>query len=267
MGRSGGLRIVSRRACRRIGALLLFVSALSITGVATAAAAAPPFGTLLTPYQATYRLRQGPITLARATFSLRKASDQDEWELTSLTETQGWLSTVRADRIEETSRFRIQGDRLLPLHYQMRHEAPGETKTETANFNWPARRVTGAVDRSPFDLRLPEHTYDRLSLQVLVRAAALRDISPIRIRMLEKNKIKPIRFESTAAIETLETPAGRFETLRMTQLDSKKPMTFWLAPQAHYLPVRVEQDRGSLHLKLELEALQIGPARITPAAR
>lgn len=257
---------MSRRVCRRIGALLLLVSAMSMTGIASAAAAAP-FGTLLTPYQATYRLRQGPITLARATFSLRKVSGQDEWELTSLTETQGWLSTVRADRIEETSRFRIQGDRLLPLHYQMRHEAPGEIKTETANFNWPAQRVTGAVDQSAFDLSLQAHTYDRLSLLVLVRAAALRDISPIRIRMLEKNKIKPIRFESTAAVETLETPAGRFETRRMTQVDSKKPMTFWLAPKAHYLPVRVEQDRGSLHLKLELEALKMGPASVTPAAR
>jgi hypothetical protein len=41
-------------------------------------------------------------------------------------------------------------------------------------------------------------------------------------------------------------------------VDREKPITFWLAPTANYLPIRVEQDRGSLHLKLELESLNTG---------
>lgn len=38
-----------------------------------------------------------------------------------------------------------------------------------------------------------------------------------------------MRFERAAA-ETIQTAAGRFDALRMGQVDSKKPMRFWLAP-------------------------------------
>jgi hypothetical protein len=227
-------------------------------------------GTLLAPYEATYRLQQGPLTLARATFTLRRKPDKDEWTLTSRTEAKGWLATLRDDRIEETSRFRLDGDRLLPLHYQMKHQTPGETKTETADFNWVTNRVTGAVDEAAFSLPLEPHTYDRLSLQILVRAAAFKQVNPIRIRMLEKNKIKALRLEVASEPETIRSPAGSFETLRITQVDSKKPLTFWLAPAASYLPIRVEQHRGSLHLKLELESLRSGDefsAALTRAAK
>lgn len=230
-----------------------------LLGLPGAAQAEPPpaptpaLDGLLAPYEATYRLQQGPLTLARATFTLRRA-EGNTWTLTSRTAAQGWLGTLRDDRITETSRFRIEADRLLPLHYEMHHTGPDGTKTETADFDWAARRVRGRVNDAAFDLPLAEHTYDRLSLQVVVRAAAARGISPVKVSLLEKNRIKPVRFERAAA-ESVQTAAGRFDALRMGQVDSKKPMRFWLAPAAHHLPVRVEQDRGRLHLKLELERL------------
>lgn len=240
---------------RRLLALKLWVMAglLGTAGAALAAQPAPALNGLLTPYEATYRLQQGPLTLARATFALRRA-DGDVWTLTSRTEATGWLGALRDDRITETSRFRVTDDRLLPLHYEMHHTGPDGSKTETADFDWTARRVRGRVNDTAFDLPLAEHTYDRLSLQVVVRAAAARGISPVKVGLLEKNKIKPVRFER-AAPETVQTAAGRFDALRMGQVDSKKPMRFWLAPAANHLPVRVEQDRGRLHLKLELERL------------
>lgn len=237
---------------------------------ALAEPAAVSIGTLLEPYEATYRLQQGPLTLARATFTLRQKSGKDEWTLTSRIEAQGWLATLRDDRIEETSRFRMDGDQLLPLHYQMRHQAPSETKTETADFNWATNRVTGAVNGAAFSLPLEPYTYDRLSLQILVRAAAFKQINPIRVRMLEKNKIKSLRLEAARASEKIRTPAGSFDTQRITQVDSNKPITFWLAPAANHLPIRVEQHRGSLHLKLELESLRTGDgfaAALKPEAR
>lgn len=219
-----------------------------------------PIQTLLVPYEATYRLQQGSLTLAHAIFTLQRKSGEEEWTLTSRTEAKGWLTLFRDDRIEEISRFRFDGEQLFPIHYQMRHHTTDQTKTETADFNWVAHRVTGMVDALPFSLPLEPHTYDRLSLQILVRAAAYRQVNPIRIRMLEKNRIKPLRLESSSTLETIDSPAGRFDTLRITQIDSKKPITFWLAPTANYLPIRVEQHRGSLHLKLELESLRSGEA-------
>ncbi len=210
---------------------------------------------LLTPYEATYHLQQGPLTLAQGTFTLRREADKDEWTLSSRTETKGWLAALRNDRIEEISRFRLDGDQPVPLHYQMRHQTSSETKTESADFNWPAHRVTGTVNGTAFSLPLEPYTYDRLSLQILVRAAAFKQINPIQVRMLEKNKIKPLRMEAAQQIETLRTPAGSFDTLRITQVDREKPITFWLAPAANYLPIRVEQNRSGLHLKLELESL------------
>jgi len=240
----------------RLPALLALGLVLGLLGSAGAAPTAPPapsLNGLLTPYEATYRLQQGPLTLARATFALRRA-DGDVWILTSRTEATGWLGALRDDRITETSRFRVTDDRLLPLAYEMHHTGPDGAKTETADFDWAARRVRGRVNEAAFDLPLTEHTYDRLSLQVVVRAAAARGISPVKVRMLEKNKIKPVRFEQGTP-ETVQTAAGRFDAVRMGQVDSKKPMRFWLAPTANHLPVRVEQDRGKLHLKLELERL------------
>lgn len=255
---------------RRLLALPGTFLALSWNLPAVADPAAASVGTLLIPYEATYRLQQGPLTLARAVFTLRREPGKDEWTLTSRTEAKGWLAALRDDRIEEISHFRMDGDQLLPLHYQMRHEAPRETKVETADFNWAAKRVTGAANGTAFDLPLIAHTYDRLSLQILVRAAAFKQINPIRVRMLEKNKIKPLRLEAASAPETIRTSAGSFDTLRITQVDSKKPITFWLAHKVNYLPVQVEQHRGSLHLKLELESLRMDDgvaAALTPGAK
>lgn len=242
----------------RIARLMSALLALLWSMTAPAADPVTTVKSLLAPYEATYRLQQGPLTLAQATFTLRQEAGKDEWTLSSRTETKGWLAALRNDRIEEISRFRLDGDQPLPLHYQMRHQAASETKTESADFDWPARRVTGAVNGTAFSLPLEPYTYDRLSLQILVRAAAFKQVNPIQVRMLEKNKIKPLRMEATQPLETLRTPAGSFDTLRIIQVDRKKPITFWLAPTANYLPIRVEQDRGSLHLKLELESLNTG---------
>lgn len=247
-----GVRVVRLRALLALG---LVLGLLGSAGAAPPAPPAPTLNGLLAPYEATYRLQQGPLTLARATFALRRA-DGDVWTLTSRTEATGWLGALRDDRITETSRFRVTDDRLLPLAYEMHHTGPDGTKTETADFDWAARRVRGRVNEAAYDLPLTEHTYDRLSLQVVVRAAAARGISPVKVSMLEKNKIKPVRFEQ-GALETVQTAAGRFVAVRMGQVDSKKPMRFWLAPTANHLPVRVEQDRGKLHLKLELERLDL----------
>ena len=242
-----GVRVVRLRALLALGLML------GLLGLAGAAPPATTLNGLLTPYEASYRLQQGPLTLARATFALRRA-DGDVWTLTSRTEATGWLGALRNDRITETSRFRVEADRLLPLSYEMHHTGPDGAKTETADFDWAARRVRGRVNEAAFDLPLTEHTYDRLSLQVVVRAAAARGISPVQVNLLEKNRIKPVRFEQGTP-ETVQTAAGRFDAIRMGQVDSNKPMRFWLAPTAKHLPVRVEQDRGRLHLKLELERL------------
>jgi len=257
----------------RIARLMAALLALLWSLQAPAADPVTPVKSLLAPYEAIYRLQQGPLTLAQATFTLRQEAGKDEWILSSRTETKGWLAALRNDRIEEISRFRLDGDQPVPLHYQMRHQTASETKTESADFDWPAHRVTGAVNGTAFSLPLEPYTYDRLSLQILVRAAAFKQVNPIQVRMLEKNKIKPLRMEATQPLETLRTPAGSFDTLRIIQVDREKPITFWLAPTANYLPIRVEQDRGSLHLKLELESLNTGnrpgglSAAITPWAK
>ncbi|MCK4587906.1 MAG: DUF3108 domain-containing protein, partial [Gammaproteobacteria bacterium] len=40
--------------------------------------------------------------------------------------------------------------------------------------------------------------------------------------------------------ETIETPAGEFETIRVNRDDGKRVTTLWCAPDLNYLPVRIE---------------------------
>ena len=52
----------------------------------------------------------------------------------------------------------------------------------------------------------------------------------------------------------MKVPAGRYDSFLLERVDDRKINRFWVAPEAAYMPVKVETGRdGSIQLSMELQ--------------
>jgi hypothetical protein len=77
----------------------------------------------------------------------------------------------------------------------------------------------------------------------------------VTFNIADGGKLKEYRFKVLGR-ETLELPAGRFDTVKITKLrDNKRRETYiWCAPELNYLPVRIwqrEKDEAVYQSDLE----------------
>lgn len=208
----------------------------------------------LVPNEADYVLSRGMVTLGQAHFQLSPGQRPDCWVYEYQAKPTG-LARLFIGQITERSEFCIENDQLRPQRFRFTR-ADKEKENFSLEFDW----AKGIVRSSLGELRpvTPGMT-DRLSLQIAVqRWVMARGGEPgpeeFTVTMVEDDRVKTYRFRITAR-ETVETPAGRFETARVERVDDRKKSTrFWLAPARGYQAVRVEQIKdGSEQLKMLLK--------------
>lgn len=115
-----------------------------------------------------------------------------------------------------------------------------------------------ATEPSP----IPANTQDRLS--VFFQLASLVAAQPQRFSAGQQVQIPTVTFNKqdnwifeVAGTETLQLPAGALQTIRLRRLTRKdrgQTEEIWLAPELHYLPVRIvvtEDDGDVIDLKLQ----------------
>jgi hypothetical protein len=178
-----------------------------------------------------------------STLALTRAAD--DYALVYETVAGVWFSA------RQTSRGRIGADGVMPLEYTERN---GNKPQLFTHLDWSAGRVTfSATDKA---VPTQPQMQDRLSLLLqvgwLLRAnAASFALSVAGVRGSSNYDIVK------RGAETVETPAGRFQTIKferpMSEHDDR--IEVWIAPALCSLPVRVRfTDRKGLMVGNELRS-------------
>jgi hypothetical protein len=137
-----------------------------------------------------------------------------------------------------TSRGSIGADGLHPVEFEDKRTG---RDTARAKFDWAAKTLTlqgkeGAAESKP----LPPDIQDRLSFAYSF-AFHLPGAAPVAVSVTDGKGIST-SFYKAAGRETVKTPAGEFEALKLER-EKKDPddrtSEIWLATKHGFLPVRI----------------------------
>lgn len=132
----------------------------------------------------------------------------------------------------------IESGTFVPQHYrQVRSNAP--EKAATSEFNWANSQLTHHYKDKTEQIDLPKGTQDALTQ---LYAFTLAGAAPPRLEFSVSNgrKLISYRYEKLPG-GRIDTPAGSFDTIeyrRIAQPD-ENAISVWIAPDLHYLPLRI----------------------------
>lgn len=235
-----------RRPHRTAGLVLIFALLAS-----TASQAA-----VTDSFTAHFDVQRGSLALGTTTFSLA-AGDREGCYVYSGQANPNALVRLFLGDVTDESRFCINNGVIQPQHFFHRIQG-NEKKSYTLDFDWQTHRVTYSSESGKTATRKLDTTaLDPLSIHIAARRWVAESNDPDSLGeadfpMVDEDEIKTYRLRATDG-GTIETPGGRFDTLRVDRVGDNKRLTFWLARDADWIPVRVEQqkdDDGTFQMNL-----------------
>ncbi len=236
--------------------------AFALAGAALLLAATAARAAALAPFEARYRLSLGGLTVGEMRLVLRTAGDgRYLYEMAS--RPRGLLALFRRDTLTERSLWERGPDGApRPLRYERIQTGSRERRARLV-FTWSADgsgRVRNEVAGRPWAMAVPPGTLDRLLVQLALRRDLAAAREPLEYPVADGGKLKRYRF-AVLGRETVTTPAGRFETVKIQRLrrKGKPPLYFWLAPRLGYLSVAGTRPGGEGGT-VRMELVEIRPA-------
>ena len=224
--------------------LLILLSAL----IAFPAQAA----TLPSPFTAVYALKKGPIIIGETRRSLIIDNEGNNI-FESVTRPRGVAKLITRGQIVERSRWIVQQDRLTPLEYTYFNTGSEQSHDVHLYFDWQAHTITNTINGDPWHMPLVDGAQDRLLYQLQLMQDLQDGKTKISYPVADGGKLKTYALERMG-VETITTPLGTFETVRLRLVHGKRQTTIWCAATLDFLPVRIEQrteDEGPLNAVLE----------------
>jgi hypothetical protein len=215
--------------------LLRFFYIILLTAITMAAAAATPTAATIS-----YNLlRNGtPIGVINEHFEIKNGAYSASSEATAT----GLFALAQRRPITYTSTGEATKDGLRPLRFEGRRN----NSLSTADFDWKSDKLTMSHDGVNQTVALPAATQDRLSAMyqfmhlVQQGQSKSRATGIVEMPMTTGRKLDHYRYDTHTNV-VIETPLKRLTTLHLAkQRDQNDSHTeIWLAPEFHYLPVKV----------------------------
>ncbi len=206
------------------------------------------------PFSATYAVSYRGIPAGELKSSLQP-NGADEFVYETRVKPTLLARAFVSSKAVERSILRIDEKGVHPLFWVSEDGKPGSGKDGALAFAWDENRVSGIVESEPVDLPAEPQLQDRLSVQIAVMTALLRDEKIDEIRQVSGEKVRRYSYQP-AGTERIRTAAGEFETVlyESTRPGSSRLSRVWHAPALGYLPVRAEQVRnGKVETVMELK--------------
>lgn len=231
----------------KLGSLLL---ALILAGAALPASAAQP--PLPTGIKLTYNVRLYETNLGNLVTTLN--SSGNTYLAQAETRAEGLASILLGGLLREECEFSVSENReIKPWRYKIEKEGR-DPYAHSADFLWSEMKVRYDSGKS---LNIPPAGYvidnctvpfafaaaDKISLQ---EYPYIHILGGRRIRHFEDIKVSR---------ETIEVPAGEFDTVRIDQQrvgSSDKTLSIWVAPSRHNIAVRIVERRKMRVTTMEL---------------
>ncbi len=206
------------------------------------------------PFDARYRIARSIFDIGRIQLRFY-ISPTGNYVYHSTTEVAGFIAWFRDDRVEETSRGSMDARGIRPGLYHFERRGGKGDKRAAVSFDWTAAQVENTVNGESWRMAIPQGTLDKLVVQIAMMRRLQDTVQDQHFRVADGGKLKDFRIH-VLAHETLEVPAGNFDTIKVekTPESGSRKTYLWLAPVLGYLPVqimRIENDGASYYSVLE----------------
>jgi hypothetical protein len=228
--------------------------AATVLALAAAAAANAAGADALKPYQATYNGIWHGMTVAVSELKLEQTGDT--WTFSSSSSPRGMghmASGIFPPR--QVSVVRVSASGVQPQSYKF--IGGDASKTTDLTYDWPKQRVTGTYEGTTVDQALTPKMQDDASVQLALMVELISGRTPASFELIDNNSTREYDFKRDGTA-TLQTPMGAIQTVIYAAQKANSPRItrFWCAPDRGYVPLRVEQTKGSdVQWTMEIQSL------------
>jgi hypothetical protein len=211
---------------------------------------------VLKPYTAEYKTSAKGLSL---TLKRKLINDPDG----NYTLTNGGSAFIAG--FEETARFRVEGNRIIPESYVYQGKGLANRRREV-QFTEGSDTLRSLYKEKWYDLPYTERTLDRMSQQEQLRLSLLNDPTPgedFVVSVADKKRVKEYTLVYMGE-ETVKTPLGTVDTLHFRRIhdDPDRKSDTWVAPAWDFMMVRtVHVEDGKpiegMITKLSLDGKQV----------
>lgn len=214
----------------------------------------------IAPFEVVYEVGNHLINAGTAQLSLTQ--DGDIWSYSLSTKPRGLLKLAGKGKIDEASTIRfaeVDGKLWIqPLTYTFRQDKERRRAVD-ASFDWDNNSVTHVYRGEEVTETFEDPIIDRLSATLLMMNSLRHEFDDTVLQVFDTGRIKSVSFMN-AGKETLDTPLGKIETIRILNRNAtggSRETTTWFAPSLDYVPVKIEhRKRGELVARLNLLRLE-----------
>jgi hypothetical protein len=207
-------------------------------------------------YKLKYSMFSGTVVL-----DLRPTENSGEYIYEVDTRAGGIARVIISGEAKERTQFSYANGRVQPVHYYLNDGLKKDDSETDIRFDWPAATAHIKHAGKSLELEIETGTLDRLSTDISaileLRAGRIPGDYPI----IDEDSITVYGYEFLGE-ERIKVPAGEFQTLKYKRQrpGSSRNTLIWFAPEADYLPVRVEQQkRGKTVITSKATVVKLQP--------
>ena len=152
-----------RASSRWISIALLILASLDLRAGAN---------TPIAPFSVSYEVIFRGLNAGTASLTLQRENG-DRWRYESRNEARGLFRLAFPGEITQTSVFRIDNERVIPLQYRADDGTESTDKDIALNFDHTAGKATGVAERSNVNLAIESGVQDPMSVQIAVMQALI----------------------------------------------------------------------------------------------
>lgn len=219
---------------------------------AAALLAAPSFAAEgLTPHSAEYKVR---ISILSGKLSTQLRATDGGYEATHRIVPTGLARLLAGGSIEETSRFEIAADGVLPTHYLSSDTISHDKTQADISFDWSTGAITGTINGENVESVLDVLAHDRVSIQYELMHDLMNGGPSETYVLFDLDRLKTLNVSSIGTRD-VKVPAGKFTAVGIQHQaeGSSRITTLWCVEELDFLPVIIEQHRdGKLRMRAKL---------------
>ena len=198
-----------------------------------------------TPFIAVYDVHHSGARVAESTVMLTRIN-RDSYSLSSTTHPRGFAALLRKAPVIEYSRFEFtEYNEIHGIDYEFDDGSRSGKRNRSIHFDWDTSKAVSNYKDEIHVLKLDQLVGDRLAMQALL----MRDLGEGALRdsyqLVDRDAIKTYIYTPLGE-ELLDTPAGRFNTLKIKQQrdGSSRSYHIWLAREHDFATVKMIQFKN-----------------------
>jgi hypothetical protein len=213
------------------------------------------------PFHAEYTTSRNGEVLGRTVLDLVD-NRNGTWTMTSDTRGTEGLAGLLGIELRETSQFRWTSEGPQSVSYKY-HQGGIKRRDRTMQFDADARLVRVADNKGKREYAWQPGTIERNLVSLALGAELARGQQAMTFPVAGKRDIA-VQHYAARATQSIEVPAGTWDSIRVERTDAGKDTTSWFAKAIGWLPVRIRKSDDDATMTLELVSFR--PAHVGAAS-